>query len=349
MEISTKTRKTLSLICAILLVPSLALALVATNLEQSLFDPRLYKDAIKAAHVYEQLPGVIAAQIEAKAANDGGLAGIFMGAVGSDTMEQMLGSILSPELLQPVVEGGVDQVLAYVNGQSGQAEVGLGGLNEQLASNSAGLVDQYFSTLPDCTFRDALGMAGGLLGGGGGGELPKCNPPAAVREAISVPLRAALEQQLSQIIPASVSLASAGGGLASLFSALGWLRAAAELTPLIALFLFGLLSLVAVRSWRDLLRWWGMPLLIAGILALLAGLFIGPLGSGVLNGMVLSRLSASASLALTQLLAQLTAAVASGIARPIILDALLVSVLGGGLLVAARFVPEEASSQNPSA
>lgn len=348
MEISSKTRKTLSLICAILLVPALVLALVATNLEESLFDPQLYKDAIKAAHVYEQLPGVIAGQIEAKAANDGGLAGIFVGALGPGAIQGMLGSILSPELLQPVVEGGIDQALAYVNGQSGQADVGLGSLNEQLAANSAGMVDQYFGTLPDCTFLDALGMAGGLLGGGGG-ELPKCNPPERVREAIAVPLRAALEEQLGQMIPASVSLTSAGGGVGDLFSALGGLRVAAELTPLIALFLFGLLVLVAVRSWRDLLRWSGLPLLIAGILALLVGLLIGPAGGGFLNGVVLARLSASASLALTQLLGQVTAAVANGLARPIIMDALLVSLLGGALLVAARFVPEEESSLNPPA
>src|SRR5574341_991396 len=163
----------------------------------------------------------------------------------------MFVSILPPELLQSLVEGGIDQALAYVNGQSGQPEVGLGNLNEQLAANSQGLVDQYFSTLPDCTLLDALSFAGGILGGGdssGGsaGALPKCNPPEAVREAVAAPLQAALQDQLAQVFPSSVSLASGEGGLANLFSALQWVRVAAELTPLIAFGLFGLMSLLAV-------------------------------------------------------------------------------------------------------
>jgi hypothetical protein len=348
MEIAPKTRKTLALICAILFVPSLALALVATNLEQSLFDPRLYKNAIKAAHVYEQLPGVIAAQIEAKAASDGGLAGVFVGALGPGAMQEMFVSILPPELLQSVVEGGIDQAFAYVNGQSGQADVALGSLNEQLASNSADLVDKYFETLPDCTLLDALGMAGGLLGGGGA-DLPKCNPPDQVRETIAGPLQAALQEQLNQIFPASVSLASGEDGAASLLQTLGWVRVAAELTPLIALFLLGLVTLLAVRTGREFLRWWGLPLLIGGILALLAGVVIGPATGGVLNTAVLSRLSASVAPALAQMLTQVTAAIASGIGRPIMIDALLVSILGGGLLLAARFVPEGESSLNQPA
>jgi hypothetical protein len=346
MNSSTRTRKSLALICAIMFVPSLVFALVATNLEKSLFDPRLYKDAIKAAHVYEQLPGLIGAQIEANAANNSELAGLFVGALPPGTMQNMFVSILPPELLQSMVEGAIDQALAYVNGQSGQAEVGLGSLNEQLASNSDGLVDQYFSTLPDCTLFDALSFAGGLVGGGDSsagstGTLPKCNPPDAVREAVAAPLQAALQKQLGEIFPTSVSLASGEGGLGSLFSALRWVRVAAELTPLIAFVLFGLMLLLAVRTGRELLRWWGIPLLIGGVLALLAGVLIGPATGGFLNFTLLSRLSASVAPALAQLLAQVTAAIASGIARPIMLDALLVSALGGGLLIAARFAPNE--------
>ena len=141
METTTKTRKTLALICAIMFVPSMVFALVATNLEQSLFDPRLYKDAIKAARVYEELPGVIAAQIEAKAAEDDGIGSLFVGALGPGAMQELFVSILPPEMLQSIVEGGIDQALAYVNGQTGQADVGLGSLNEELAANSAGLTN----------------------------------------------------------------------------------------------------------------------------------------------------------------------------------------------------------------
>jgi hypothetical protein len=48
------------------------------------------------------------------------------------------------------------------------------------------------------------------------------------------------------------------------------------------------------------------------------------------------------------MLTQVTAAIASAIARPIILDAILVSILGGGLFLAARLVPETEGSLNPA-
>jgi len=335
-------RRTLGMICAILFVPTLVFALVTTNLEKSLFDPQLYKDAMKAAQVYERLPGLIATQIETNAASEGGLWGLLVGALPPDTVQNMFISILPPEVLQPLVEKGIDQALAYVNGHSGQTDVPLGGIREQVAASSSGLVDEYFKSLPDCTFMDALSMADGLLGGGG--ELPKCNPPEAVREVVAAPLQALLRDQLAQIFPESLSMASGGGGLASLFLTLGWVRIAAELTPLLALFFFGAMTLLAIRTSRELLRWWGISLLVAGILAFLAGLLIGPATSGFLNLAVLSRLSASVSPGIAQILAQVASAVASGIARPIILDALLVSVLGGGLLLAARFAPKEVSA-----
>jgi hypothetical protein len=332
-------RRTLGMICAILFVPSLVFALVTTNLEKSLFDPQLYKDAIKAAQVYERLPGLIATQIEASAAKQGGIAGLLVGALPPDTVQNMFISVLPPEVLQPLVEKGIDQALAYVNGMSGQADVPLVSFREQVAASSGGLVDEYFKSLPDCTLLDAFNMAGGLIAGGG--DLPKCNPPEAVREAVAAPLQAVLQDQLAQIFPESLSMASGGGGLESLFSALRWVRVAAELTPLLALFFFGAMTLLAIRTSRELLRWWGITLLVAGILAFLAGLLIGPATGGFLNVAVLSRLSASVAPGIAQILTQVASAVASGIARPILLDALLVSVLGGGLLLAARFAPKE--------
>jgi len=174
-----------------------------------------------------------------------------------------------------------------------------------------------------------------------GGELPKCNPPDAVRQVVAAPLQDALQQQLAQVLPENLSLTEGGGGLTSLFSVLRWVRVAAELTPLIALVLFALMTLLAIRTPRELLRWWGIPLLVAGLLGFLAGVLIGPAAGGFLNLTVLARLSASVTPGIVLILRQVVSAIASGIARPIILDALLVSVIGGGLLLVARFAPME--------
>ena len=339
MSQSTTTRKTLALICAILFVPSLAFALVASNLEKSLFDPSLYKNALMDAQVYQRLPPLIANQIEASAANEGGLPAMLVGALPQDTVLNMVNSALPANALQSLVENGVDQGLAYVNGKSGQAEISLSDLRQQVSANSGGLVDQYFNSLPECTLADALSLAGGLLGGAG--ELPKCNPPEAVRAVIAGPLQSALQEQLGQMIPGSFSLTETGGGLMSLFSALRWVRTAAQMTPILAIVLFVIMTLLAVRTIRDLLVWWGWPLLSAGLLGLLGGLIVGPAATTIIGAMVIARLPTSLGAGVSLLLRDVVSALASGLAKPILLDAALLTAIGGILLLVLRFGPRD--------
>ncbi len=44
------------------------------------------------------------------------------------------------------------------------------------------------------------------------------------------------------------------------------IRLGARLSPLIPVALLWLVALFAVRSWRGLMRWWGIPLLLAGLI-----------------------------------------------------------------------------------
>jgi hypothetical protein len=106
--------------------------------------------------------------------------------------------------------------------------------------------------------------------------------------------------------------------------------------------LFAAMTLLAVRTAHELLAWWGWPLLSAGLLGLLAGLIITPAAAGLLNLMVVARLSASLSAGFGLLLKDVAAALAAGLARPILLDAAVVAALGGALLLFLRFGPKDA-------
>lgn len=335
-------RKILALTCAIFFVPSLVLALVSTNLEKSLFDPALYKDALESAQVYERLPDLVAAQLAANASQQSDFSAMLLGALPPEALQRLFASLLPPETLRRLAEQGIDQTFSYVNGQSGDSLLGLGDIKQQLALNSGGLVDQYFDSLPECSLADMLNFAGGLLGDSAQ-ALPQCKPPDAVREAVAAPLRSALQEQLNQVLPDSLSLSGESSGLQGLFKTLRWVRVAAELTPLVALLFLGAMTLLAVRTARDLLRWWGWPLLIAGVIALGAGLLVAPAATGLLDITLIARASQTVGAGIAGLLSNVASAFAAGLVRPIVLDALLVSVLGGGLLVAARFTPQDAA------
>jgi hypothetical protein len=335
---TSSANRTLALICAILLVPALVFALVTTNLQKSLFDPALYKDAFRAARVYDRLPNLIAEQLAAKAGQQGGVSAFLLGALPPDALQKLLASVLPADAVQRLAEQGIDQALAYVNGRSGDPGISLGGIKQQLASNSGGLLDEYFNSLPACSLADALSLAGGLLGGG---ELPRCNPPDAVKQAISGPLSALLEQQLNEVLPESLGIGGAGTGLQGFFTTLRWMRVAAALTPLLALLLLGVMTLLAVRTAVDLLRWWGWPLLIAGLLSLCAGMLVAPAFTAMMDATLIARLSEAAGPGIAALFSGVASAVAAGLVRPILLDALVVSLLGGLLLILERFSPRE--------
>ena len=116
---SLPLRKTLALICAILFVPSLAFALVTSNLEKSLFSPALYKAALKAAQVYQRLPGLIADQLADSASQQGGISAMFLRALPPDALQNLFVSILPADAVQRLVEQSIDQAFASLNGPRG--------------------------------------------------------------------------------------------------------------------------------------------------------------------------------------------------------------------------------------
>jgi hypothetical protein len=136
-------------------------------------------------------------------------------------------------------------------------------------------------------------------------------------------------------------MGGAGGGLQGLFTALRWVRIAATLTPLVALLLLVAMTLLAVRTARDLLRWWGWPLLMAGLVSLGAGLLVAPAATTLFDATLIGRLSRAVGSSIAALFSSAASALAAGLVRPILLDALLVSLLGGALLVAAWLSPQE--------
>jgi hypothetical protein len=166
-----------------------------------------------------------------------------------------------------------------------------------------------------------------------------CNPPEVIREAIAVPLRSTLEQQLDQSLPDSIALQNTGG-LDGLFATLRWVRTAAQLTPLLVILLLAAMTLLAVRTPWDILRWWGWPLLAAGLFALAAGLFVAPAATSLLDATFVARMAETVGAAIASLLSTVTSTFAAGLVRPIIVDALLVAAVGGVLVSVSYVTPK---------
>lgn len=113
------------------------------------------------------------------------------------------------------------------------------------------------------------------------GEMPVlyCEPPEPIRTRMSNFLVVQIEQ-LARDLPDRVPLLTDQGNEANpdqparLKERLRSLRAFGFSAWMLPFALLGLTVSLAVRSWKDLTRWWGRLFLIAGIITLVAGLLL---------------------------------------------------------------------------
>ena len=101
------------------------------------------------------------------------------------------------------------------------------------------------------------------------GDVPLCRPPADLEDEFIKRVTDSLAGEIERM-PAQFDLAS-GRGADQLVDLQAWLRLAilvARWSWLIPLLTLGLIMTLSIRSWRDLGSWWGMPVFLAGALAL---------------------------------------------------------------------------------
>jgi hypothetical protein len=119
---------------------------------------------------------------------------------------------------------------------------------------------------------------------------------------------------------------------------LNTVRSLIKLTPLLPLLLLLGVAAFAARSLAGWLTWWGWPLMIAGGLSTLIGLF----GSPVIGGILQLLIQTQGSFLIPPVLASTIAETASAVARqmliPVIVQGLILGVIGLAMVVFATFV-----------
>jgi hypothetical protein len=148
-----------------------------------------------------------------------------------------------------------------------------------LAGGVARLVETIVDSWPACTVEQTETMNQAAAGTG---EVPVlyCEPPEPFRTSLSEAALVALSDQVARM-PAEIALGGAAqqpSGPASaevmaLKEQIRLVRALSRWGWLIPLSLLGLIMALAVRSFQGLGRWWGIPLLLGGLLSF-TGVFV---------------------------------------------------------------------------
>ena len=374
-----RAAKVTAVLLAILFVLTTLFALLLYNVEKTAFDAELYKNALYNENFYDRLPNVLGEQLSREAELESCLEDAlgekayyslywnghtptkaelqyaapcfekygypqertkesdfspYTKNLTAKDWESLIISFFPPEELQDLSEESIDQVFAYLNGETLAIHIPLKPIKKKLTSED-GLeaVLTFLRAQPDCT----LGELGQLATG----EIIYCNPPEEVLAMVSPTLKTELPNAAEKL-PDKFTFPSEPTNRENL-AAMQIVRLTLRLSPLIAVGLLLLVTIFAVRSLKGWLHWWGIPLLISGIIGLIIGVITMPIIRLSLDVLLFGQLPPEVSSGVSELGFDLLTSVIHGISETIVLQALIIAILGLGMTIGAVFIKQESS------
>lgn len=358
---------------AILFVLSAVLVLLLFNAESTLLNAGAYKRALTENRVYEQLPGLAGELTKTIFANGcaekpsgcsladapSGLQAFLRDSLSASDYESIRSEPVDPSgaefktlvtLLFPpdearaMTEAALDQGFAYIKGNTPRVSVPLAALKAHL-SGQAGedFIGALLNTQPACTTDELVQIHAGNAGSMGDSVF--CNPPQADLALLSsqwlsklAPVTAGIPDEAVLIEPSSgpVSGQSLPGDLS--MAGLGTLRLVIRLSPLLPLILLMLVTLLVVRTFKDWLNWWGIPLLVSGLIAAALSAAIRPMLGWGWATFILPQIRDMFPASLTGLGFSLAGSVAHVLAAQVAIEAAIIGGLGLAAILASLLV-----------
>jgi hypothetical protein len=258
-DLTLSERLIAGLLAAFFVLAALA-ALISFNIERSAFDPETYQQALVSGDFYRQFPSVLG---ELLAGKIGAGVPAFLQNMSSDQWRNLIGELLPESQLQSMAEETLNQVFAWLNGKNQSPAISLLPLKKSLAG-PAGLnaALTIIRSQPDCTILQIAKMLASP-----GQEL--CNPPKEMLNLLQPAIQFQL-QGIASAIPDSISLFQAFGNTAPAFFVkdIKTIRLLMRLSPILPLAILLGITLIAVRTLKGWLVWWGWPFMLTGLLGM---------------------------------------------------------------------------------
>jgi hypothetical protein len=286
------------------------LTMLAFNLDQLALQPGVYKSALQKIDFYEKLPSLMSQEIQvflnyeqthsldysqsSSSADTQNVQGFgelakYLRLLDQNEMASVVQTFFPPDKQKIVTENLIDQLSTFLDGDTSQIKISWIDLKEKLkGEDGLKLVFSIMVSQPACTQEQLIALSQGSL------EKPEdlivCNVPEDVRAAITPQIKSALES-MSQSIPNEMvfdidkfqsnpnnaseppSRVLMGENPSQVIKIV---RLGMRLSPIFAVALIMLIALFGVRSFRDLLIWWGIPFFVVGVLGLATALLVSP-------------------------------------------------------------------------
>ncbi|MGE5373731.1 MAG: hypothetical protein ACM3XO_01645 [Bacteroidota bacterium] len=327
--------KTLAAICAVLFILAGVPVLLFFNIERKAFDAATYKQAFEDQQLYQRMPGLIAATLSSSMSQNGSTP-TFLRELTVDEWQTTISTLLPPEELRAMTDQTLDSTFDYLNFRSNSVVISLLPVKARLTGEGGvNVVREFLRTQPACTMEQLTQMGMGLLSG----NIILCNPP---EEAMGffTPFIQSQIGTISATFPNEIALvpASESGTPNDPRFKLQWVRSGIVFSPFFLLLLLLAIALFAVRSLRDLLLWWGWPLLITGATATLIALTGSPLMGWFLQFLIQIYGAAFLPVTLASTIAETASAVARQMLVPVIIQGFVIAMIGLLMVIAGTFL-----------
>jgi hypothetical protein len=326
-------RKLLAWVCAVCFAGSGITALLLFNIERTAFDSATYKQAFEQQNLYQRIPNILGDSLHTYIADNANFPA-YLKALTVDDWTASITSLLPADELKALTDNTLDSVFNYLNGKTDSVVISIVPFKNHLAGNSGiEVVKQILNSQPACTAEQLVQIGLGVITGK---DLMLCKPPDEFMNFVN-PLIESQLQVMTGYFPDQVTLVSNAQSHTPNDPRirLNQARALMKITPVLPLLFLFCLTIIAVRSLLDWLKWWGYPFLITGA----GSLFFALIGSPVLGFAIRTIIQRQGPRYLPQnlisALGETVSAVSGQILKPVAVEGAVLALAGFVMVVAA--------------
>jgi len=327
--LSVLARLIAALLAACFVVTAVA-GLILFNMDRRAFNPAMYTKALESGNFYQQFPGLLG---ELLAKNIPGYAPAFLHRISAEQWKVLLGALLPGQQMQSMAEDTINQVFAYINGGNQAPRISLVPLKDSLAG-PAGMnaVLTIIQSQPACTIEQLARMATSF-----GQEL--CNPPKGMLDLIKPVIQIEL-QSAASVIPDNVSIlnSATNSSIESGMKDLRLIRLVMRFGPLLPIALLFVITILAVRTFKDWLAWWGWPIFLTGLFGFPIGLTGAPLLRWILERWLTKRFTITLTPEISASLRSVADTALREILKPVVWESLALFIVGLIMVVFSVFL-----------